>query len=35
MCNKFFDVRIEELLQSEKVAKQVAMEDLANRLHDL
>src|SRR5258706_12013061 len=34
MCNDFLDVRI-ELRHSEKVAKEVSMDDLANRPHDL
>ena len=34
-CNEFLDVRIEELRQSEKIAKEVSMDDLANGLYDL
>ena len=34
-CNEFLDVRIEELRQSEKIAKEVSMDDLADGLRDL
>jgi hypothetical protein len=34
-CNEFLDVRAAELRQSEKIAKEVSMEDLANGLYDL
>jgi len=34
MCNDFLDVRIEELRHSEKVAKEVSMDDLYY-LHEL
>ena len=34
-CNEFLDVRIEELRQSEKIAKEVSMDDLSDGLHRL
>jgi len=34
-CNEFLDVRIQELRQSEKIAKEVSLDDLANGLYDL
>ena len=34
-CNKFLDVRVQELRQSEKIAKEVSMGDLAYGLDDL
>ena len=34
-CNEFLDVRITELRQSEKIAREVSMENLANGLHEL
>ena len=33
--NEFLSVRIEELCQSKKIAKDVNMDDLSNRLYDL
>ena len=34
-CNEFLDVRVQELRQSEKIAKEVSMGDLAYGLYDL
>jgi hypothetical protein len=34
-CNEFLDVRAAELRQSEKIAKDVSIEDLSNGLYDL
>jgi hypothetical protein len=34
-CNEFLDVRIQELRQSEKIAKEVSMSDLGDGLHNL
>jgi hypothetical protein len=34
-CNEFLDVRVQELRQSEKIAKEVSLGDLASGLYDL
>jgi len=34
-CNEFLDVRVQELRQSEKIAQEVSMENLASGLYDL